>query len=247
MNDYFRVALAPLAGFAWIATGLSGGVLARPSEQQPAGKAIIERSLDTYDQARSIQATARVSLSEKGGKKNGFLLVSTKIDNAPSGAVARSTVEVEEHPARSDDGRFSGGKWKTVDNGKQFFAIYPSQKAYTVESHRPDRFSNLFRRFLRQVLVAGTRYRVSAATFGGEPASVVIATHKSKVAFRCVIDKATSTLRKVDVTDTHGNSLASISVSELVLDAALPPSTFEPPIEGYKRIPLAEIKSRDAH
>jgi hypothetical protein len=191
--------------------------------QLPPENAILKNCLRSYDAAKTYQG--EIEMADLAGPNRPWMLARIKAENDGHGRMARTLMTFVTaingnwaRPLRTE---------QVIDNGTTAFAVYPEQKQYATDPHRPERLSTLFRGLLASVLRFGGKPSTEVRRINGRP-TYMMSFRRARVTGQILIDQATFHLQAIhmDAAKARTRGPAHFAVSHQVFDERIPTETF---------------------
>lgn len=199
------------------------GLPSRAAPSLPNGDVLLDRALDLFDHAQTIQVTVKVHNSDdQAGMAR---VVRFQVENAPGGLTRRSRIVTTGG---------SGNPPIELDDGQYAYIIDPARKTYQRERLGADRFSDLFRVGLDRLRRQGVMLTTSRTLWHGRPSYLLQGSH-GEYALRAVVSQDTSELEDFRGSGQNGRKFSEMSVISLRLNSPLPPGTFQKPGADYRQ------------
>ena len=200
--------------------------------------ALLDRAVAAYDQAKTIQATVTFKLAGDTTPTGGTTPATTtileaQVENAPDGQAAHEKITENTDAVNSQDAVLSGGHWTSLYDGQTLYSLYAARKEYHARQCT-DRFSDLFRLVIQAYRSGHGTIAAVRSSVSGRPSYVLSGRATQGIMLYAVVDCADHTLRQFSVTSRTGKVVASIVITNLRLNALLPPGISWKPPADYK-------------
>ena len=217
---------------------IAGGPPCHAAPPQPDGDALLDRSLAVFDHAKTLQATVTVKANRDGAA--GSTVIRASVENAPDGSIARCRlVTTSTHGNVVDPALLGEGQSVMLEDSQWSYQIDPARKTYRKFKSGRDHYSSLFRGVVAACRKHHLRLTATPSSWQGEPATLLQGAADG-VTMRAVVSRGDLHLEKLSATTASGITVADMTLTDLRLDAPLPPTLFQKPGADYKQLPIQD-------